>query len=165
MTANLRLSAAAGVAAGLVALILVTAILASAITSAQVAGDLRHATQQLSDIRKADAAAETARVARSRAMNEKLATLQRQNAAQAANEKAQRQALADLRKALRRAGIPVPTPPSVRSGGASPKAPRRTSPATPMPTAPKPRNPSTPDYCVLIPALCIPRLPTALPLP
>lgn len=141
---------------GAIAIVIITAILASAVTTAQLAGDLKTATGQLRDIKKADAAAEQARVERSAAVNKKLATLQRQNAQQAARDRQQRAYLARLSRALRMHGIPVPNPPRA-TVTPSPKGPRPTHRATPGHTAPSPRSQRSTDPltpCSLLPALC-----------
>lgn len=152
---------------GVVALVIVTAILASAVTAAQVAGDLKTATNQLETIRKADAAAESARIKRSAKINGQLTYLQRQNAAQARHAQIERRYMARLARELRMHGIQVPNPPRV-TVTAHPKGPRRTHPATPGHTGHGPRNPSstpTPSTaCGLVPTLCpFLSLPTTLP--
>jgi hypothetical protein len=146
----------AGFVIGAVILVLVAALLSAAVTTYQLAGDFKHATNQLEAIRKADAKAEQARVARSAVVTDQLTMLRRQNAEQARRDRLQRRYLAQMAKALRSHGIPVPSPPRA-TVTASPKAPRRhpspTSPGSPTPTEPSPSTPTNP-YCVLVPALC-----------
>lgn len=147
----------ASVTFGVVALIIVFAILTGAIVAVQVAGDLSEATSQLNDIRKADAAAERARVQRSAKVQAQLDGLRRHAAEQTATERAQRRYLALMAHELRSHGIPVPPPPRA-TVTVGPKAPRRSSQANRGHTGGTPRSPSpSPSSnlaCGLVPALC-----------
>jgi len=164
---NLRLQALVGLVGGAVVLVIITAILTSAVASTRAADRLPEVVSQLQALAdQQDATAKRLAEQQRIDAQQRTGTLEARRRILHDNAELQRQ-LRALAKYLRSHGINVPrsitTPraePSTR-----PKVRRHpTSPATPTPTAPSPSTPTDP-YCVLVPALCsgLPQLPTALP--
>lgn len=161
------LSSLAGLVAGAVALIIITAILAAAVSSLNTndkAASLLTRIEAVQARQEAQgrelASQEDARRARSQALMAQNAQL--------------RAELASLAQFLRKHGFTVPRPPTSHapqqsSPSAVPKAPRRTphhSPGSPAPTEPSPRRPGTPSPSQPVPPcpliICV-SVPSGLP--
>lgn len=153
-----------GLIVGAVALVVLTALLTSAVASSNTEHKLSGAVTRLQDIADRQAEIQAEQEASRRADAQRMrGTLAARKRLYHQNAELQRQ-LRALANFLRAHGFDVPrsltTPhpePSTR-----PKAPRRRHPATPAPTAPSPSSTPSPTYCQLVPALCT-GLPITLP--
>lgn len=153
-----------GIVAGAVALVILTALLTSAVASSNSEHKLNHAIGKLQDIAERQAqiqadqeAARHADAVRQQGTLAARGRLYRQNA------ELQRQ-LRALANFLRAHGFAVPQEITTPRTG-HPKGPGRSHPATPGHTAPTPRSPSPSPTCLLIPEVCVPPIsvPTLLP--
>lgn len=157
-----------GIVGGAIALILVTAILTSAVSSSNadsrteaLASKLEKVTNDLTALRDNQDAQQTGTLKARANLMHNNDVLQYQN-------RVLQQKVLTLIRLLRAQGIQPPAstlpPPSTASPSADPKAPRRhphPNPGSPAPTAP---SPTTSPSCVLLPVACpFLSLPTLLP--